>query len=182
MLTREQLLTLFKLNTQRLAHPDTRRRLRQGVQSGRDPSEITTEVQREVLGSLGIDPDFGIDCLSRVSTLFQNDREVMTDFFTFVTKEELACEVAEMSEEEMKRKMAHISFMKQQHKHILDDLRHLPPEEQHAYLHKVQVKVQAAQRAAFPTHEMTPDEVLRFFQDEERRRPTPDEDGRGGYD
>jgi hypothetical protein len=60
------------------------------------------------------DPKFGIDCLGKVNSVYADDRELMIKFYDFVSREEMACEEAELGPEAFKQKMEHVKKIQQQ--------------------------------------------------------------------
>ena len=45
---------------------------------------VTTEIQEDLLLKMGIDSPFGIVCLGKVNAVYENDRELMIQFYDFV--------------------------------------------------------------------------------------------------
>eukprot|EP00271_Cylindrocystis_brebissonii_P013967 TRINITY_DN346_c1_g6_i1.p1 TRINITY_DN346_c1_g6~~TRINITY_DN346_c1_g6_i1.p1 ORF type:complete len:217 (+),score=68.15 TRINITY_DN346_c1_g6_i1:263-913(+) len=170
MLSREQLLIVFKENSVLLDQPGSKERIKAGVKQGRPAEDITTELQEELLESMGIDPKFGIQCLGRVSTLYQNDRELMTKFFEFVAKEELACDEAELPFDQYRQKMAAMEQGRQQQAQMLQALRQQTPEQQRAFLQQLQAQGMRTGGQGTPSSAMTPQEVMDFFQQQNRQQ------------
>ncbi|KAH9306568.1 hypothetical protein KI387_010972, partial [Taxus chinensis] len=82
-----------------------KKRIADAVRDNQEPVAVTTEIQEELLLKMGIDPQFGISCLGKVNTFYENDRELMLQFYDFVAKEELACDEAELGPDAFSEKL-----------------------------------------------------------------------------
>jgi hypothetical protein len=84
-----------------VALPETKEELRNiFLSSKKVPNERVIEMQRNVIKLLGYNPDFGVQCLSRINTDFPNDRDVAMRMQYFATSAELACREATFSDKE----------------------------------------------------------------------------------
>eukprot|EP00850_Spirogloea_muscicola_P003719 SM000015S01219 [mRNA] locus=s15:622240:624003:+ [translate_table: standard] len=173
MLSRDQLLRLFADATAALDKPEVKQRIVEGVRSGKEAALITTEIQEELLLAMGVEPKFGIACLAKVNTVYRNDQELITKFYTFVAREELACDEAELSPEAFMEKKAKHEQAQEAQQQLLQQMRGLPPEQQQAYLRQLQSEIQSGQQSAQQGYKpvMTPEEMRAFFQ---RQQQTSD--------
>ncbi|KAH9575648.1 hypothetical protein CY35_01G121300 [Sphagnum magellanicum] len=124
MLSKQQLLQLFQDCSAAFENQETKNRIADAVREKREAVTVTTEVQEELFIKMGIDPKFGIDCLGKVNSVYADDRELMIKFYDFVSREEMACEEAELGPEAFKQKMEHVKKIQQQ---MQSDMRHLQP-------------------------------------------------------
>eukprot|EP00245_Coleochaete_scutata_P006525 TRINITY_DN20996_c0_g1_i1.p1 TRINITY_DN20996_c0_g1~~TRINITY_DN20996_c0_g1_i1.p1 ORF type:complete len:207 (+),score=46.76 TRINITY_DN20996_c0_g1_i1:35-655(+) len=161
MLSREQLLQLFHSNTDLLDRPDVKKRLLEAVRAGREAAAATTELQEELLHSMGIDPKFGIQCLGRVNDVYKNDRELMLKFYEFVSREELACDEAELLPDEYQEKLENLKSSNEQQLEMLYQLRRHPIEQQRILLQQMAAQLKRAQ--ASPGGSMSSIEFSEFF-------------------
>eukprot|EP00850_Spirogloea_muscicola_P022917 SM000318S12219 [mRNA] locus=s318:24857:26650:+ [translate_table: standard] len=168
MLSRDQLLRLFADATAALDKPGARsaaevkQRIAEGVRSGKEAALITTEIQEELLLAMGVEPKFGIACLAKVNTVYRNDQELITKFYTFMAR--LATDDFELT--------GHLPSLVAQQK-LLQQMRGLPPEQQQVYLRQLQSEIQSGQHSAQQGYKpvMTPEETRAFFQ---RQQQTSD--------
>ncbi|KAJ4775909.1 plant/protein [Rhynchospora pubera] len=105
MLSREQLLHLFSRFSFLVSLPDAKKRILDAVRDKQEAIAVTTAIQEEILLEMGIDPGFGIGCLGKVNTVYENDMELMIKFFQFVAKEEMAIDEAELDPDEFAQKI-----------------------------------------------------------------------------
>ena len=64
--------------------PVIEKRIENAVRDKQEVVVVTTEIQEDLLLKMGIDPPFGIACLGKVNTVYENDREQMVQFYDFV--------------------------------------------------------------------------------------------------
>lgn len=161
MLTKEQLQQLFLDFSNVLDQPETKRRIADAVQAKQEAVNVTTEIQEELFLKMGVDPKFGIDCLGKVNTVYANDRDLMIQFYQFVSREEMACEEAELGPEAFARKMEEVKKFQQQQMDMLQQLRGIPVDQQQAVIQGLQAKMHEAQSSGGAA--MTPQEIQDFF-------------------
>ncbi|CAK9858453.1 unnamed protein product [Sphagnum jensenii] len=163
MLSKQQLLQLFQDCSAAFENQETKNRIADAVREKREAVTVTTEVQEELFIKMGIDPKFGIDCLGKVNSIYADDRELMIKFYDFVSREEMACEEAELGPEAFKQKMEHVKKIQQQQLGMLQQLRSLPVDQQRNFLQGMQSDMRHLQ----PTPgnaAMSPQEIHDFFQ------------------
>ncbi|KAG0588954.1 hypothetical protein KC19_2G280900 [Ceratodon purpureus] len=168
MLTKEQLRQLFGDFSNVLDQPETKRRIADAVRAKQEAVNVTTEIQEELFLKMGVEPKFGIDCLGKVNTIYANDRELMIQFYQFVSREEMACEEAELGPEAFARKMEDVKKFQQQQMGMLQQLRGIPVDQQQAVFQSLQTKMHEAQTSGGAA--MTPQEIQEFFA---RQHQTP---------
>lgn len=106
MLTREQLLEMFNTFISEIQKPETKARVK-AVVGKRPVEDETTQIQREIFINMGVDGDHGLNCLQSVQSTYRADQEVIFKFMQMTEMESLACDEAELPEEEFaKRKEA----------------------------------------------------------------------------
>mmetsp|Transcript_14458 Transcript_14458/g.27781 ORF Transcript_14458/g.27781 Transcript_14458/m.27781 type:complete len:220 (-) Transcript_14458:230-889(-) len=86
-LSKGQLYRFFDDAEEMMTSDETKAKLRELIACGQDAGEAITEMQKEVLVNLGIDGDFGMEFMGRVSEHYQTDTQFMTRFFAFVQAE-----------------------------------------------------------------------------------------------
>ncbi|KAI5431336.1 hypothetical protein KIW84_035495 [Lathyrus oleraceus] len=86
---------------------------------------------------MGVDPRFGISCLGKISTEYENDRDLMIEFYKFLAKEEMACDEAELGEEEFAEKKSYQQNLQQQQLEMLRHMRKFNLDDQSAILEKL---------------------------------------------
>ncbi|KAH7307760.1 hypothetical protein KP509_22G076200 [Ceratopteris richardii] len=84
---------------------DVKKRIEDAVKQRQEAVAVTTEIQEELLEEMGVEAKFGISCLGKVNAVYKDDRELMLRFYTLVTKEELACDEAELGSHAVQLKM-----------------------------------------------------------------------------
>lgn len=62
------------------------------LQTGMPPNERIVAMQREVLTWIGLDADFGVSCLNRMSEDFPNDKELAMKMQAFAACAQLSCQ------------------------------------------------------------------------------------------
>ncbi|CAI0457758.1 unnamed protein product [Linum tenue] len=105
MLSREQLVYLFDRFSELTAQPDVKRRISDAVDDKQEAVAVTTALQEGIFLEMEVDPSFGISCLGKVNTIYENDRDLMIQFYKFVASEEMACDEAELGTEEYAKKL-----------------------------------------------------------------------------
>ncbi|MED6185883.1 hypothetical protein PIB30_061377 [Stylosanthes scabra] len=98
---------------------------------------MTTAIQEEIFLEMGIDPSFGIACLGQISTVYENDRDLVIQFYKFLAKEEMACDEAELGEEEFAEKLKNQQKLQDQQLEMLKYMRKFHLEDQSAILEKL---------------------------------------------
>ncbi|KAL1812212.1 hypothetical protein ACET3Z_022277 [Daucus carota] len=129
MLSREQLLELFQRFSLVISQPDVKKRIADAVLDNQEAVAVTTAIQEEILVDMGIEPRFGLACLGKVNMAYENDQDLMIQFYGFVAKEELACEEAELGPDKFAEKLqmqqklqeAQLEMLKQIRNYHLDD-------------------------------------------------------------
>ncbi|KDO63923.1 hypothetical protein CISIN_1g0447761mg, partial [Citrus sinensis] len=73
---------------------------------------VTTEIQEELFQEMGlyasfsvVDPSFGLTCLGKVNLTYENDQDLMIQFYKFVATEEMVCDEAEHGPDEFAERM-----------------------------------------------------------------------------
>ncbi|XP_020253463.1 uncharacterized protein LOC109830572 isoform X2 [Asparagus officinalis] len=125
---------------------------------------VTTTLQEEILLEMGIDPRFGIACLGKVNSVYENDRDLMIQFYRFVAKEEMAIDEAELEANEFAEKMDNQQKMQEQQLEMLKYIRKFHPDDQSAVLeslHRQMEKANFDNSPAFLTVDQIQDIVWR---------------------
>ncbi|WVZ04728.1 hypothetical protein V8G54_018074 [Vigna mungo] len=119
MLTREQLFHLFDRFSFLTSQPEVKKRISGAGQDKQEAVAVTTAIQEEIFLEMGVDPRFGISCLGKVSTVYENDMDLVIQFYKFLSKEEVACDEAELGEEEFAEKLLNQQILQEQlHQHM----------------------------------------------------------------
>ncbi|KAJ6853206.1 uncharacterized protein M6B38_251695 [Iris pallida] len=134
MLSREQLLHLFSRFAFLTSQPNIKKRISDAVKDKQEAVAITTTIQEEILLEMGIDPRSGIACLGRVNSVYENDKELMIQFYKFVAKEEMAIDEAELEPHEFADKMHNQQKLQEQQLEMLTYIRKFHKEDQSAIL------------------------------------------------
>ncbi|KAK7395912.1 hypothetical protein VNO78_16516 [Psophocarpus tetragonolobus] len=137
MLTREQLLHLFDRFDFLTSQPDGKKRIAEAVQDKQEAVAVTTAIQEEIFLEMGVDPRFGISCLGKVSSVYENDLDLVIQFYKFLSKEEVACDEAELGEEEFAEKMLNQQNLQEQQLEMLKYIRKFHLDDQAAILEKL---------------------------------------------
>ncbi|KAL5154197.1 hypothetical protein HKD37_19G053605 [Glycine soja] len=137
MLTREQLYYLFDRFIFLTSQPDVKKRIAEAVQDKQEAVAVTTAIQEEIFLEMGVDPRFGISCLGKVSTVYENDLDLVIQFYKFLSKEEVACDEAELGEEEFTEKMLNQQKLQEQQLEMLKYMRKFHLDDQSAILEKL---------------------------------------------
>ncbi|XP_057437525.1 uncharacterized protein LOC130729709 isoform X2 [Lotus japonicus] len=137
MLSREQLLHLSERFSFLTSQPDVKKRISDAVQDNQEAVAVTTAIQEEIFLEMGVDPSFGISCLGKISTEYENDRDLVIQFYKFLAKEEMACDEAELGEEEFAEKMRYQQKLQDQQLEMLKHMRKFHLDDQSAILEKL---------------------------------------------
>ncbi|PKA55531.1 hypothetical protein AXF42_Ash006733 [Apostasia shenzhenica] len=144
MLSREQLLRLFSRFSFLTSQADVKKRIMDAVRDKQEAVAITTAIQEEILLEMGIDPRFGISCLGRVNAVYENDMELMIQFYKFVAKEEMAIDEAELEKDEFVDKMHNQQKIQEQQHEMLKQMRKFHPDNQSAILETLRKQMLSA--------------------------------------
>lgn len=87
--------------------------------------------------SSNADSRFGLACLGKVNTAYENDQDLIIHFYRFLLKEEMACEEAELGPDEFAEKMEMQHILQQQQLEMLKQMRKFHLDDQSAILDKV---------------------------------------------
>ncbi|ONK77793.1 uncharacterized protein A4U43_C02F10720 [Asparagus officinalis] len=164
MLSREQLLHLFSRFAFLTSQPDVKKQIADAVKDKQEAVAVTTTLQEEILLEMGIDPRFGIACLGKVNSVYENDRDLMIQFYRFVAKEEMAIDEAELEANEFAEKMDNQQKMQEQQLEMLKYIRKFHPDDQSAVLeslHRQMEKANFDNSPAFLTVDQIQDIVWR---------------------
>ncbi|KAJ0988850.1 hypothetical protein J5N97_007206 [Dioscorea zingiberensis] len=134
MLSKDQLVHLFARFSSLTSQTDVKKRIRDAVKDKQEAVAVTTEIQEEILLEMGIDPRFGIACLGKVNSVYENDRDLMIQFYGFVAKEEMACDEAELEPDEYVEKLHIQHQLQEQQLEMLKHMRKFRPDDQMAIL------------------------------------------------
>ncbi|CAA7405202.1 unnamed protein product [Spirodela intermedia] len=134
MLSRDQLIHLFDRFAFLTSQADVKRRIKQAVNDNQEAVAVTTTIQEEIFTEMGIDPRFGIACLGKVNAVYENDRDLMIQFYRFIAKEELACDEAELDPDEFSEKMLSHHRLHEQQLEMLKYMRRFHPDDQSVIL------------------------------------------------
>ena len=137
MLTKDQLQVFFQKSKEQFTSPGFKQLLRSSAQRGRDLEQIVNEMQTQIFQAMGVQGDFGINCLGRVQQAHNDDAFFLRAFFEHVQLEEQTLDEAEMPEEAFKQKYTQMAEFKAQMEKKLDAMHGLTPEEQQKYMAKV---------------------------------------------
>ncbi|KAG1331455.1 hypothetical protein COCNU_02G014230 [Cocos nucifera] len=144
MLSRDQLLHLFARFSVLTSQPDVKKRIADAVKDKQEAVAVTTAIQEEILLEMGIDPRYGIACLGKVNTIYENDMELMIQFYRFVAKEEMAIDEAELEPSEFAGKMLTQQKLQEQQLEMLKQIRKYNPDEQSAILENLHKQLESA--------------------------------------
>ncbi|XP_019099833.1 PREDICTED: uncharacterized protein LOC104783589 [Camelina sativa] len=93
---------------------------------------------------MGIDPGFGIGCLGKLNSAYENDKKLMIGFYKFLAREEMACEEAELGPDGFEQKMIAQQLLQEQQLEMLKYIRKFPLDDQSAILQKLQKQLESA--------------------------------------
>ncbi|CAN6969908.1 unnamed protein product [Brassica rapa subsp. trilocularis] len=145
MLTKEQMVYLFDRFDYLTSQSDVKKRISDAVEDKQEAVAVTTAIQEEIFLEIGIaDPGFGIGCLGKLNSAFENDKELMIGFYKFLAKEEMACEEAELGPDGFQQKMEAQQQLHEQQLEMLKYMRKFPLDDQSAILKKLQKQLESA--------------------------------------
>lgn len=178
VVSRENLLQFFEKGLEMFDSAEVKSQLKLAFAQRKDVPDIITNMQKAIFEDIGIQGDFAINFLADVQQIYGNDQEVMARFFYFVSREEMACDEAEMTESEFAEKYAAALAAQEEIKKKSAELDNLTPEQRKEFLEKMlqqsgqllnvggcQTCSNSCSCDAPPTNQsMTADEQLEFFQ------------------
>ncbi|KAG7022661.1 hypothetical protein SDJN02_16395 [Cucurbita argyrosperma subsp. argyrosperma] len=91
------------------------------------------------------DSRFGISCLGKVNSFYENDLELMVRFYKFVAAEEMACDEAELEPYEFAEKMNNEHQLHKMQLEMLKHMRTLHSDDQSAILDKLHEQLESAE-------------------------------------
>ncbi|KAM0935907.1 hypothetical protein DsansV1_C27g0197791 [Dioscorea sansibarensis] len=143
MLSKDQLLRLFGRFSALTSQPEVKKRIRDAVKD-KQAVAVTTAIQEEIFLEMGIDPRFGIACLGKINSVYENDRDLMIQFYGFVAKEEMACDEAELEPDEYAEKLHIQHQLQEQQLEMLKHMRKFHPDDQSAILEALHKQMENA--------------------------------------
>ncbi|CAE6068861.1 unnamed protein product [Arabidopsis arenosa] len=144
MLTKEQMVYLFDRFDYLTSQSDVKKRISDAVEDKQEAVAVTTAIQEEIFLEMGIDPGFGIGCLGKLNSAYENDKELMIGFYKFLAKEEMACEEAELGFDGFEQKMKAQQQLQEQQLEMLKYMRKFSLDDQSAILQKLQKQLENA--------------------------------------
>ncbi|KFK33627.1 hypothetical protein AALP_AA5G038100 [Arabis alpina] len=144
MLTKEQMVYLFDKFDYLTTQSDVKKRISDAVEDKQEAVAVTTAIQEEIFLEMGIDPRFGLGCLGKLNSAYENDKDLMIGFYKFLAKEEKACEEAELGPEGFEEKMKAQQQLQEQQLEMLKYMRKFPLDDQSAILKKLQKQLEIA--------------------------------------
>ncbi|KAG8384975.1 hypothetical protein BUALT_Bualt04G0174000 [Buddleja alternifolia] len=144
MLSRDQLLYLFDRFAFLTSQPDVKKRIADAVDDKQEAVAVTTAIQEEIFSEMKVDPQFGLACLGKVNMAFENDQDLMIQFYGFVAKEEIACEEAELGSEKFAERMEMQEYLHEQQLEMLKHIRNFHMDDQSAILEKIHQQMDMA--------------------------------------
>ncbi|XP_039124930.1 uncharacterized protein LOC120261212 [Dioscorea cayenensis subsp. rotundata] len=144
MLSKDQLLRLFARFSALTSQPEVKKRIRDAVKDKQEAVAVTTAIQEEIFLEMGIDPRFGISCLGKINSVYENDQELMIQFYGFVAKEEMACDEAELEPDEYAEKSRIQHQLQEQQLEMLKHMRKFHPDDQSAILEALHKQMENA--------------------------------------
>ncbi|KAF7801708.1 plant/MOJ10-14 protein [Senna tora] len=144
MLSREQLLHLFDRFSFLTSQPDVKKRIADAVKDKQEAVAVTTAIQEEIFLEMGIDPRFGISCLGKVCTVYENDRDLVIQFYKFIAKEEMACDEAELGPDGFAERMINQQKLQEKQLEMLTYMRKFHFDDQSAILEKLHQQMENA--------------------------------------
>jgi hypothetical protein len=177
VISREHLLQFFERGLQMFDSPEVKEQLKVAHATRKDVPDLVTNLQMRIFEELGIQGSFAIAFLSRVQQVYQADQEVIARFFNFVSREEMACDEAELSEQEFQQKYATALAFQEEMQKKSAEMESMTPEQRQAFMQKMLQQSSHLQASgcstctsgcsceAPPTNQaMTADEQMAFFQ------------------
>ncbi|EFJ50398.1 hypothetical protein VOLCADRAFT_120656 [Volvox carteri f. nagariensis] len=146
MLTKEQLQSFFQESAKQFNNAEFKQLLSVAHRTrGPGSSEdMVNGMQKEIFQSMGIQGDFGINCLSKVNQVYATDAFFMRHFYEHVQKEEMVLDEAEMPEAAFKSKYDQLNRFRTEMEARMAKLKDMTPEEQNAYMSQVYREMIAA--------------------------------------
>ncbi|XP_047955742.1 uncharacterized protein LOC125201608 isoform X1 [Salvia hispanica] len=148
MLSRDQLLYLFDRFDSLTSQPEVKKRIADAVNDKQEPVAVTTTIQEEIFMEMGVDPQFGVSCLGKVSLAYEDDRDLIIQFYRFVAKEEIACEEAELGPERFAERTETLQRLEAeselQQLEMLKNMRNFQLDDQSAILEKIHQQMENA--------------------------------------
>lgn len=146
MLSRDQLFQLFNRFSLLTSLSDVKKRIADAVRDdNQEAVAVTTAIQEEIFSEMGVDAGFGISCLGKVSSFYENDHELMVRFYKFVAVEEMACDEAELEPDEFAEKMHNQQLLYINQLEMLKHMRKLHSDDQSAVLEKLHEQLESAE-------------------------------------
>ncbi|KAH9743458.1 hypothetical protein KPL70_003312 [Citrus sinensis] len=134
MLSKEQLLHLFNRFSFLTSQPDCMQ----------EAIAVTTEIQEELFQEMGVDPSFGLTCLGKVNLTYENDQDLMIQFYKFVATEEMVCDEAVHGPDEFAERMDSQQKLQEQQLEMLNYMRRFHLDDQSAILEKLHHQMEDA--------------------------------------
>ncbi|XP_010556286.1 PREDICTED: uncharacterized protein LOC104825624 [Tarenaya hassleriana] len=144
MLSKDQLVHLFDRFDFLTSQPDVKKRIADAVEDKQEAVGITTTIQEEIFLEMGVDPGFGIACLGKLNTAYENDKDLMVGFYKFLAKEEMACDEAELGPDGFEKKMKMQHELHDQQLEMLKHMRKFPLDDQSVILQKLRQQLENA--------------------------------------
>ncbi|KAK6135103.1 hypothetical protein DH2020_031166 [Rehmannia glutinosa] len=144
MLSREQLLYLFDRFAFLTSQPEVKKRISDAVNDKQEAVAVTTAIQEEIFSEMRVDPQFGLACLGKVNMAYENDQDLMIQFYGFVAKEEIACEEAELGPEKIVERMEMQQYLEEQQLEMLKHMRNFHVDDQSAIIEKIHQQMENA--------------------------------------
>ncbi|EPS60861.1 hypothetical protein M569_13941, partial [Genlisea aurea] len=176
MLSRDQLLHLFNRFAVLTSQPDVKKRIADAVADKRsafflEAVAVTTAIQEEIFSAMDVDPQYGLSCLGRITKSYENDQDLMIHFYSFVAKEEIACEEAELGPDRFSQRMEmHKSLHDKQQLEMLKHIRNFHLDDQSAILEKIRQQMEEAKFGESETSSLL---TMEQIQDIVNRRVSP---------
>lgn len=146
MLSRDQLCHLFNRFSLLTSLSDVKKRIADAVKDdNQEAVAVTTAIQEEIFSEMGVDAGFGISCLGKVSSFYENDHELMVRFYKFVATEEMACDEAELEPDEFAEKMHNQQQLHEKQLEMLKLMRKLHSDDQSVILEKLHQQLESAE-------------------------------------
>ncbi|XP_057721494.1 uncharacterized protein LOC130935662 [Arachis stenosperma] len=164
MMSREQLLQVFDRFNFLTSQPDVKKRIADAVHNDKQEAvAMTTAIQEEIFLEMGIDPSFGIACLGQITTVYENDRDLVIQFYKFLAKEEMACDEAELGEEEFAEKLKNQQKLQELQLEMLKYMRKFHLDDQSAILEKLHQQMENGDYES-ETSILSPEVIEEFVQ------------------
>ncbi|PIN19406.1 hypothetical protein CDL12_07910 [Handroanthus impetiginosus] len=144
MLSKDQLVYLFDRFAFLTSQPEVKKRIADAVNDKQEAVAVTTAIQEEIFIEMGVDPQFGLACLGKVNMAYENDQDLMIQFYGFVSKEEIACEEAELGPEKFAVRMEMQQYLQEQELEMLKHMRKFHLDDQSAILEKIHQQMEEA--------------------------------------